>query len=177
MFLRTTQLLTTALLLTAACDGAAPDTPTDAPRPAAGKADQVDAPCSTDDDCADDEVCEPGICLHHCSVDDPDCCSPNACVPQDPEQTCNTDDECGDGQACQPGFCYFWCEVGDPTCCEPGVCIDVEPEPEPEPEPELDECQVDADCSKGEHCQPGLCYFWCEVGDPTCCAPNTCVAD
>jgi hypothetical protein len=91
-----------------------------------GKADAIDAPCQSDADCADTEVCEPGLCFFWCHVDDPDCCAPNACVPADPDpdNECEVDTDCGDGQWCQPGICLHWCSVDDPDCCEPNACVD-----------------------------------------------------
>lgn len=37
--------------------------------------------CQSNADCGSDEYCHPGECFLYCSVDDPNCCGPNECVP------------------------------------------------------------------------------------------------
>ena len=179
-FFRSTLTLGLALVALAlpACDQPETGRRSEDGTPAAGgKADVIDAPCESDADCGEGAVCEPGVCLHWCSVDDPDCCEPNACVPMDadenPEDQCTEDGDCGEGGECLPGVCLLFCDVNDPGCCEPNVCV--EPMPEPEPEPEPGACSDDSDCGDGEVCEPGLCWFWCSVDDPGCCEPDACV--
>lgn len=53
--------------------------------------------------CDEGEYCEPGLCLLHCSVDDPGCCEPAQCMPEP------IHGECGDGSIAV-------CEIVPPEC-------------------------------------------------------------
>jgi hypothetical protein len=98
------------------------------------------ASCTTDDDCATDEICCVGTCRAiECCIDEED---PNARCPEgtscfegicDPvDGGCSSDDDCADGEICCVGTCRAI------ECC-------------------IDEADPNARCPAGTSCFEGVC--------------------
>ena len=120
-----------------------------------------DGGCKSDFDCPSGQVCKDGDCVT--------------------SGGCSTDADCPSGQVCQNGTCTtsgggctsdFDCPSGQ--ICQNGSCVTG------------GGCSTDADCPSGQVCQNGTCTTSgssggngmkiCNEADPTCPAPQQCVA-
>lgn len=103
-------------------------------------------PCSTDDDCAAGESCNPVVLICTECTYDVDCVGDESCVDgvcTDPSSTiCTSDDECSPGQSCVDGVCT------DP---DPSICTSD------------DMCPLDEACTDGS-CGPGECDLHLGIG-------------
>ena len=139
----------------------------------------VTTSCSTDENCAEGQVCEGGLCVAGCSDASPcpsgercqdarcvpdlpgfcrsdaDCgereiCRALQCVPA-PPPPCAQDQDCGAGQICEAGQCGpAQCSV--PADCGIGArCVGGRCEPL------VPDCTQDSDCGEGEVCEAGAC--------------------
>ncbi len=145
------------------------------------------AGCGPDNPCLEGQHCsqDPEVCLSSSCNCDPESgwvcdadCGGGVCLP---EAGCRSDADCEAGaewceaRACIPcdnsgELCDLGCPEGfepaERNGCHPCECVPIT------------ECRADADCGEGLRCQAGdLCFFWCEVGDPSCCQGNRCVPD
>ncbi len=112
-----------------------------------------DAPmgCTSDDQCADGEICVIGLCPP-CLPDEP--CPPctGSCQPDWSGGQCNTDADCAEGSSCQ-------C-MPDPNCPACAVCVFQCVPDAPQG------CTSDAECGDGAFCDMSACGAWFIPCDP-----------
>jgi hypothetical protein len=114
------------------------------------------AACSTDSDCAGDEICVGGFCL-----------APSGDT-TGPGGACQTDIDCSDDRICVGGQCVFpvtpdnpddGC-LSDADCKDDRVCVDaVCVYPYTPPDDATGGCTTDAECKDGRICVDGECVY------------------
>ncbi len=156
--------------------------------------------CDTDGECANDQVCESGLCVEVC-LDETDCaegqvCQDGHCVD---DTECRTGADCAGGQLCEDGVCIPADECLAENACDqafitedgrcehftrPDCCLDDNDCDSDEYCGEDNRCHVrdvcieDADCPHGLVCESGLCVECVESSDCPAseeCRDNYCV--
>jgi hypothetical protein len=74
--------------------------------------------CTSDADCAANQICEPGLCKMHCLPGEPNCCAASRCVAAEPVDPCVNLDRsaCLANASCKPIFGPSSCGGFPPRC-------------------------------------------------------------